>query len=132
MADGPGRHRPTARHRTNFTSDGERSGAGCIMKRILTTILCAAALGLAASTAIGQTLNTVKTRGVLNCGSNPGLAGFGQTDPQGNWNGLDVDFCRAIAAAIFDDPKKVKFVPLDAKERVVELGKRKVDVLATN
>ncbi len=102
------------------------------MKRILTTILCAAALGLAASTAIGQTLNTVKTRGVLNCGSNPGLAGFGQPDAQGNWNGLDVDFCRAIAAAIFDDPTKVKFAALTAKDRFTGLQSGEVDLLSRN
>src|SRR5947209_20611014 len=102
------------------------------MKRVLTTILCAAALGLAASAAGAQTLNTVKTRGVLNCGSNPGLGGFGQPDPQGNWTGFDVDFCRALAAAIFDDPTKVKFVALSAKDRFTALQSRDVDVLARN
>ena len=76
------------------------------MKRVLTTLACAAALGIAVSTVGAQTLNTVKTRGVLNCGSNPGLAGFGQPDAQGNWAGFDVDFCRAVAAAIFDDASK--------------------------
>src|SRR6266702_1940839 len=102
------------------------------MKRVLTTIICAAALGVAASAATAQTLNTVKTRGVLNCGSNPGLAGFGLPDAQGNWAGLDVEFCRALAAAIFDDPKKVKFVPLTAKDRFTALQSGEVDVLARN
>ena len=98
------------------------------MKRVLTTIICAAALGVAASAATAQTLNTVKTRGVLNCGSNPGLAGFGQPNAQGDWTGFDVDFCRAIAAAIFDDPTKVKFVALTAKDRFTGLQSGEVDL----
>jgi general L-amino acid transport system substrate-binding protein len=102
------------------------------MKRVLTSIICAAALGFAASSADAQTLTTVKTRGNLNCGSNPGLAGFGLPDAQGNWTGLDVDVCRAIAAAIFDDPTKVKFVPLTAKDRFTALQSGEVDVLVRN
>jgi general L-amino acid transport system substrate-binding protein len=102
------------------------------MKRVLTSIICAAALGFAASSADAQTLTTVKTRGLLNCGSNPGLAGFGLPDAQGNWNGLDVEVCRAIAAAIFDDPTKVKFVPLTAKDRFTALQSGEVDVLVRN
>jgi general L-amino acid transport system substrate-binding protein len=102
------------------------------MKRVLTSIICAAALGFAASSADAQTLTTVKTRGVLNCGSNPGLAGFGLPDAQGNWTGLDVEVCRAIAAAIFDDPTKVKFVPLTAKDRFTALQSGEVDVLVRN
>jgi len=102
------------------------------MKRVLTSIICAAALGFAASSADAQTLTTVKTRGVLNCGSNPGLAGFGLPDAQGNWTGLDVEVCRAIAAAIFDDPIKVKFVPLTAKDRFTALQSGEVDVLVRN
>src|SRR5215472_16680510 len=102
------------------------------MKHVLTTVICAAALGLAASTTDAQTLNTVKTRGVLNCGSNGSLAGFGLPDPQGNWTGLDVDLCRAVAATIFDDPTKVKFVALTAKDRFTGLQSGEVDLLARN
>jgi general L-amino acid transport system substrate-binding protein len=102
------------------------------MKRVLTSIICAAALGLAASSANAQTFTTVKTRGNLNCGSNPGLAGFGLPDAQGNWTGLDIDVCRAIAAAIFDDPTKVKFVPLTAKDRFTALQSGEIDVLVRN
>jgi general L-amino acid transport system substrate-binding protein len=102
------------------------------MKRVLTSIICAVALGLCASSADAQTLTTVKTRGALNCGSNPGLAGFGLPDAQGNWTGFDVDVCRAIAAAIFDDPTKVKFVPLTAKDRFTALQSGEVDVLVRN
>ncbi|MDQ4135855.1 MAG: amino acid ABC transporter substrate-binding protein, partial [Pseudomonadota bacterium] len=78
------------------------------------------------------TLNAVKQRGHLICGSNPALAGFGVPDAQGNWTGLDVDFCRAIAAAIFDDPTKVRFTPLTAKDRFTALQSGEVDVLARN
>jgi general L-amino acid transport system substrate-binding protein len=79
-----------------------------------------------------KTLKRTVRRDAVYCGVNTGLPGFSAQDAKGNWSGFDVDFCRAIAAAIFDDPKKVKFVPLDAKERFPELAKRKVDVLARN
>ncbi|MBV8825847.1 MAG: amino acid ABC transporter substrate-binding protein, partial [Hyphomicrobiales bacterium] len=101
------------------------------MKRILGMFVCAAMLGLA-SPGHAQTLANVKTRGVLNCGSHTGLGGFGLPDAQGNWAGFDVDFCRAVAAAIFDDPKKVKFVPLTSKDRFTALQSGEVDVLARN
>ena len=79
-----------------------------------------------------KTLKRTFRRDAVYCGVNTGLPGFSSADAQGNWSGFDVDFCRAIAAAIFDDPDKVKFVPLNAKERFAELRKRKVDVLARN
>src|SRR5512132_1744265 len=79
-----------------------------------------------------QTLKRTVRRDAVLCGVNTGLPGFSSVDDKGNWSGFDVDFCRAIAAAIFDDPSKVKFIPLDAKERFTELEKRKVDVLARN
>ena len=78
------------------------------------------------------TLNSVKQKGSLTCGSNMGLAGFGLPDAQGNWTGLDVEFCRAIAAAIFDDPTKVRFIPLVAKDRFTALQSGEVDVLSRN
>jgi general L-amino acid transport system substrate-binding protein len=79
-----------------------------------------------------KTLKRTLRRDAVHCGVNNDLPGFSFRDAKGEWSGFDVDFCRAIAAAIFNDPKKVKFVPLDAKERFVELGNRKVDVLARN
>jgi general L-amino acid transport system substrate-binding protein len=79
-----------------------------------------------------KTLKRTVRRDAVHCGVNTGLPGFSSRDDKGNWTGFDVDFCRAIAAAIFDDPNKVKFVPLDAKERFTELGSRKIDVLARN
>jgi general L-amino acid transport system substrate-binding protein len=79
-----------------------------------------------------KTLKRTVRRDAVHCGVNTDLPGFSAQNDKGEWAGFDVDFCRAIAAAIFDDPKKVKFVPLDAKERFTELAKRKVDVLARN
>lgn len=79
-----------------------------------------------------KTLKRTLRRDAVYCGVNTGLPGFSAQDEKGDWSGFDVDFCRALAAAIFDDPKKVKFVPLDAKERFTELANRKVDVLARN
>jgi len=103
------------------------------MKRVIFTLsLLTLAIGAATSPAFAQTLNTVKQRGVLNCGANGILAGFGLPDAQGNWTGFDVDYCRAIAAAIFNDPSKVKFVPLSAKDRFTALQSGEVDVLARN
>ena len=102
------------------------------MKSLVVRVVCAAVFGLAASAASAQTLNTIKQRGSLNCGSNGSLAGFGLPDSQGRWAGLDVDFCKALAAAIFNDPTKVKFVPLTAKDRFTALQSGEVDVLARN
>ncbi len=79
-----------------------------------------------------KTLEQVKARGVLVCGSNTGLAGFGMPDDKGNWTGLDVEFCRAISAAIFNDPNKVRFVPLSAKDRFTALQSGEIDVLSRN
>jgi general L-amino acid transport system substrate-binding protein len=69
---------------------------------------------------------------MLNCGANGTLAGFGLPDAQGKWTGLDVDFCRAIAAAVLNDSEKVKYVPLSAKDRFTALQSGEVDVLARN
>ena len=79
-----------------------------------------------------KTLKRTIRRGEVLCGVNQGLPGFSIPDDKGNWTGFDVDFCRAVAAAIFDDPKKIKFVPLDANERFKELQSRKVDILSRN
>jgi general L-amino acid transport system substrate-binding protein len=103
------------------------------MKRMIATIAIGLAASLTASAASAQaTLNNVKQKGFLTCGSNVGLAGFGVPDAQGNWTGLDVDLCRAIAAAIFNDPTKVRFIPLSAKDRFTALQSGEVDVLVRN
>src|ERR1700753_42365 len=67
--------------------------------------------------AAAQSLKVIKERGQLSCGVSQGLPGFSTPDDKGNWTGLDVDICRAVAAAIFNDPTKVKFVPLSDKDR---------------
>ena len=96
------------------------------------TIALGAALGLSATAASAATLDDVKAKGFLQCGSNTGLAGFAAPNDAGEWTGLDVDTCRAIAAAIFDDPNAVKFTPLTAKERFTALQTGEVDVLVRN
>ncbi len=102
------------------------------MKQIA-QVLFAAALAFAAADAAGAaTLDTVKQRGVLNCGANGQLPGFGLPDAEGNWTGLDVDYCRAIAAAVFNDASKVKFVALTARDRFTALQTGDVDVLVRN
>src|ERR1700692_1159982 len=79
-----------------------------------------------------RTRKRTSRRGAVFCGVNTGLPGFSIPDDKGNWTGFDVDFCRAVAAAIFDDPNKAKFIPLDASERFKELQNRKVDILSRN
>ncbi len=82
--------------------------------------------------AASQTLDAVKGRGFLICGVNEGLPGFSYVDERGAWSGFDVDFCRAVAAAIFGDPHKVKLVPLSADARFKALADGKIDVLSRN
>ena len=89
-----------------------------------------AGLLLAGTAAQAQTtLERVKQRGQLICGTSTGIAGFSMADGQGNWSGLDVDVCRALAAAVFDDPAKVKFIPLASKDRLTALQSGEIDVL---
>jgi general L-amino acid transport system substrate-binding protein len=102
------------------------------MKREIFVLGVAFALGLAVAPACAQTLKTVKDRGSLLCGVNQGIAGFSLPDDKGNWSGLDVEFCRAIAAAIFNDASKVKFVPLSSKDRFTALQSGTIDVLSRN
>jgi general L-amino acid transport system substrate-binding protein len=79
-----------------------------------------------------QTLKTVKERGTLNCGVSQGLLGFSSADDKKAWTGFDVDICRAVAAAIFGDPAKVTFVPLDAATRFSALQSNTIDLLSRN
>ena len=78
------------------------------------------------------TLAQVKARGHLVCGVSGGVAGFSIPDSQGQWRGLDVDFCRALAAAIFDDPAKVRFIPQSSAARFTALQSGEIDVLSRN
>lgn len=100
--------------------------------KLLTAALCLSALGVAAGTASAQTLAATKERGAVRCGVNTGLPGFGYQKDDGEWAGLDVDYCRAIAAAIFGDGTKVTFTPLSAVQRFPALQNNEVDVLARN
>jgi general L-amino acid transport system substrate-binding protein len=105
---------------------------GPSMKRLATAFALIMLLACGTQAAESPTLKAVQARGELICGANGQLAGFGMPDPQGNWTGFDVDFCRAVAAAIFNDPTKVKFVPLIAANRFTALQSGEVDVLARN
>ncbi|EKS39995.1 amino acid ABC transporter substrate-binding protein [Afipia clevelandensis] len=110
------------------------------MKRVSFALISTLA-ALAVAPAFGQsqekpkdrgTLQGVKDRGTLSCGVSQGLPGFSAPDDKGNWTGLDVDVCRALAAVIFNDPSKVKFVPLSAKDRFTALQSGEIDVLSRN
>ena len=96
------------------------------------TVAAVLAAGLSLSTANAGTLDDVKARGSVNCGVSTGLAGFSQKDEKGEWSGLDVDVCRAVAAATLGDASKVKFKPLTAKERFTALASGEIDMLSRN
>lgn len=102
------------------------------MKKTILPIIIGAALGMSAAAASAATLDDVKAKGFVQCGVNTGLLGFASTNDQGEWAGFDIDYCKAVAAAIFGDPTKVKFSPLNAKERFTALQSGEVDVLARN
>ncbi|TPQ32992.1 amino acid ABC transporter substrate-binding protein [Bradyrhizobium guangdongense] len=102
------------------------------MKRVSLVLTLALATGFATQAAQAQTLKTIKDRGSLSCGVSQGLPGFSAPDDKGNWTGLDVDICRALAAAIFNDPSKVKYVPTSAKDRFTALQSGEIDVLSRN
>jgi len=80
----------------------------------------------------GATLDAVKKKGFVQCGVSTGLPGFSSADEKGNWSGLDVDVCRAVAAAVFGDAAKVKYTPLTAKERFTALQSGEIDMLSRN
>jgi general L-amino acid transport system substrate-binding protein len=102
------------------------------MNRVNLVLGVILAFGLAPAAASAQTLKTVKDRGSLICGVSQGLPGFSNPDDKGNWTGFDVDFCRAIAAAVLGDASKVKYTPLSAKDRFEPLKSGAIDVLSRN
>ena len=106
---------------------GIRAAAGVV---VTAAILAGAAATIDAAQA--QTLKAVKERGELVCGVSEGLSGFSAKDAKGEWRGFDVDFCRALAAAIFNDPGKVRFVPLNAEQRFSALQSGNIDILSRN
>ena len=91
-------------------------------------------LAVLATPAFAQqsTLNAVRAKGFVQCGVNTGLAGFSQPDSKGVWKGIDVDLCRAVAAAVFGDASKVRYTPLTAQQRFTALQSGEVDLLARN
>jgi general L-amino acid transport system substrate-binding protein len=102
------------------------------LRRFFAAALVAAACGLSARLGpaeAGQTFDAVRARGTLSCGVNVGIAGFSLPDSQGVWRGMDADLCRALAAAVFGDPSKVRFVPLTAVQRFTALQSGEIDVL---
>jgi general L-amino acid transport system substrate-binding protein len=94
----------------------------------LATLACTAAMPASA----GQTFDAVKAKGFVQCGVNTGLAGFSFSDSQGKWTGLDVDLCKAVAAAMFGDAEKVKFTPTTSQQRFVALQSGEIDLLTRN
>jgi general L-amino acid transport system substrate-binding protein len=102
-------------------------------KSLITGALAAVSMALIAVPAqAGKTIDAIKARGQLVCGVNTGLAGFSVADSQGNWSGLDVDVCKAIAASLLSDATKVKYVPLNAQQRFTALQSGEVDILSRN
>jgi len=91
-----------------------------------------ALVGGISSAFAGDTFDAVKERGEVICGVHTGLYGFGAPDEKGNWTGLDIDMCRAVAAAVFGDATKVKYVPLSAQARLTALQSGEVDILSRN
>jgi general L-amino acid transport system substrate-binding protein len=102
------------------------------MRKFIAFLALALTASATAASAASPTLDAVKARGVLNCGVNTGLAGFAAPDDKGEWTGIDADFCRAVAAAIFKDATKIRFVPLNAKERFTALQSGEIDLLSRN
>ena len=101
-----------------------------VLPAVMTTALVL--LTAAGAAQAGATLDAVKKKGFIQCGVSDGLPGFSSVDDKGNFKGIDVDVCRAVAAALFGDATKVKFTPLTAKERFTALQSGEIDVLSRN
>jgi ABC-type amino acid transport substrate-binding protein len=102
------------------------------LKRTIPAALSVAAAATALPAFAGKTLDAVKARGQVVCGVNTSAPGFSAADSQGRWSGLDVDFCRGVAAAVLGDAAKVKFVPLNSQQRFAALQAGEIDVLSRN
>ena len=102
------------------------------MKHLFTAAVVTAAFGFGAVGAQAASLDDVKAKGFVQCGVSQGLPGFSNPDDKGNWTGIDVDYCRALAAAVFGSGDAVKFTPLSAKERFTALQTGEVDILSRN
>jgi general L-amino acid transport system substrate-binding protein len=100
------------------------------MQKKLATLAVSAAISLVAVAAHAATLEDVKAKGYVQCGVTGGVPGFSAPDANNNWSGLEVDFCRAVAAAIFDDADKVRYTPLTSQERFAALSAGEIDILS--
>ena len=103
-----------------------------MVKSTLAVLTTAAVLGVSGFAQAGATLDAVQKKGFVQCGISDGLPGFSYADEKGNYLGLDVDVCRAVAAAVFGDATKVRYSPLTAKERFTALQSGEVDILSRN
>ena len=103
-----------------------------MFRTLAKTIALAAALAAPAVALAGPTVDAIKQRGALRCGVNTGLLGFSAPDSAGRWNGIDADFCRAVATAILGDPTKVQYVPTNAQTRFTALQSGEIDLLSRN
>ena len=103
-----------------------------MLKQWIPAALALTGLAFALPAQAGKTLDAVKQRGQLICGVNTSGPGFSAADSQGRWTGLDVDFCRAVAAVVLKDASKVKFVPLNSQQRFSSLQAGEIDVLSRN
>ncbi len=101
------------------------------MKRAAFSIIASIAL-LGGTAFAGQTLDAVRSKGFIQCGVSQGLPGFSNPDDKGGWSGIDVDYCRALAAAVFADAAKVRYTPLSAQQRFTALQTGEIDVLSRN
>src|SRR5687767_6085630 len=113
----------------SFPGDRIRTTEEVFMKTIAGVV---AGLAFAGAVQAQSTLDAVKAKGFVQCGVNTGLAGFSQPDSKGVWKGIDVDLCRAVAAAVFGDASKVRYTPLTAQQRFTALQSGEVDLLARN
>jgi len=100
------------------------------MHKHIVSAAVAAVLSVTATAAYADTLSDVKAKGYVQCGVTGGVAGFSAPDANNNWSGLEVDFCRAVASAIFNDPSKVRYTPLTSQERFTALSSGEIDILS--
>lgn len=100
------------------------------MSKKLATFALSAALAVTATAAYADTLDDVKAKGYVQCGVTAGVPGMSAPDANNNWSGLEVDYCRAMAAAIFNDAEKVRYTPLTSQERFAALSSGEIDVLS--
>src|SRR5512144_3443547 len=107
-------------------------GRSCVTRLVATGAAVLAMIVLASEAGAGATVRAVERRGELVCGVANDLHGFSAPDSRGRWSGLDVDVCRAVAAAVLGDHSKVRYVPLDAQVRLTALQSGEIDLLARN